>query len=149
MKIAIGNDHLAYCFKLELLHYLQELKHAVTDFGTDSFEPCDYPYFAEQVSRAVSQGSYERGILICGSGVGMCIAANKITGARAVVGSDPYTAKYSRAHNDANVLCFGARTLGVEYARMILDMWLGQAFEEGRHIHRIEMITDIERRERR
>lgn len=146
MKIGIGNDHSAVKMKEEVVRHLQALGHEVVNFGTDEEVSCDYPVYGEKVARAVAAGEVERGILICGTGVGIALAANKVPGIRAVVCSEPCSARLSRAHNDANVLAFGSRIIGEEMARMIVDTWLNTPFEGGRHQRRVDMIMDIERR---
>lgn len=144
MKIGIGNDHSAVEMKQEITAYLEELGYEVVNYGTDSHESCDYPEYGEKVGRAVVNGEVEKGILICGTGFGISLAANKVKGVRAVVCSEPYTAKLSRMHNDANVLAFGARVVGIEMAKMIVDEWLKAEFEGGRHQRRIDMVMAIE-----
>ena len=144
MKIGIGNDHSAVEMKQEITAYLEELGHEVVNYGTDSHESCDYPEYGEKVGRAVVNGEVEKGILICGTGFGISLAANKVKGVRAVVCSEPYTAKLSRMHNDANVLAFGARVVGIEMAKMIVDEWLKAEFEGGRQQRRIDMVMAIE-----
>lgn len=144
MKIGIGNDHSAVEMKQEITAYLQELGHEVVNYGTDSNESCDYPEYGEKVGHAVVNGEVEKGILICGTGFGISLAANKVKGVRAVVCSEPYTAKLSRMHNDANVLAFGARVVGIEMAKMIVNEWLSAEFEGGRHQRRIDMVMAIE-----
>ena len=144
MKIGIGNDHSAVEMKQEITAYLEELGHEVVNYGTDSHESCDYPEYGEKVGRAVVNGEVEKGILICGTGFGISLAANKVKGVRAVVCSEPYTAKLSRMHNDANVLAFGARVVGIEMAKMIVDEWLKAEFEGGRHQRRIDIVMAIE-----
>lgn len=144
MKIGIGNDHSAVEMKQEITAYLKELGHEVVNYGTDSNESCDYPEYGEKVGRAVVSGEVEKGILICGTGFGISLAANKVKGVRAVVCSEPYTAKLSRMHNDANILAFGARVVGIEMAKMIVNEWLNAEFEGGRHQRRIDMVMAIE-----
>ena len=144
MKIGIGNDHSAVEMKQEITEYLKELGHEVVNYGTDSNESCDYPEYGEKVGRAVVSGEVEKGILICGTGFGISLAANKVKGVRAVVCSEPYTAKLSRMHNDANILAFGARVVGIEMAKMIVNEWLNAEFEGGRHQRRIDMVMAIE-----
>ena len=144
MKIAIGNDHVAIEMKREIVVYLEELGHEVIDLGTDSTERCDYPRYGEKVARAVVKGEAERGIAICGTGVGISLAANRVRGIRAVVCSDPYSATLSRQHNNTNVLAFGARVIGVELAKMIVKSWLDAEFEGGRHATRVAMLDAIE-----
>lgn len=145
MKIAIGNDHVALEMKLQIKAYLEELGHTVIDFGTHTPERCDYPVYGERVANAVAYGEADRGILICGTGVGISLAANKVRGIRAVVCSEPYTAALSRSHNDTNILAFGARVIGIELAKMIVRCWLTTEFEGGRHQRRIDMIDQIQR----
>ena len=146
MKIGIGNDHTALSMKGLISRYLQDLGYEVVNFGTDSSESFDYPVVATRVAEAVVSGEVNRAILICGSGVGMSLAANKVTGIRAVVCSDPYSAKLSREHNDCNILCFGARVVGSELAKMIVEQWLTADFEGGRHQRRVDMIMEIEKK---
>ena len=146
MKIGIGNDHSALELKAEIIDFLKEKGHEVVDYGTNSPESCDYPIYGEKVARAVAAGEVEKGILICGTGLGISLAANKVEGIRAVVCSEPFTAKMSRAHNDCNILVFGARVVGAELAKMIVDTWLNTEFEGGRHQRRVDLIMDIERR---
>ena len=146
MKIGIGNDHSALELKAEIIDSLKEKGHEVVDYGTNSPESCDYPIYGEKVARAVAAGEVEKGILICGTGLGISIAANKVEGMRAVVCSEPFTAKMSRAHNDCNILAFGARVVGAELAKMIVDTWLNTEFEGGRHQRRVDLIMDIERK---
>ena len=124
MKIGIGNDHSAVEMKQEVVKYLQELGYEVVNYGTDTTESCHYPIYGEKVARAVVAGEVDLGILICGTGVGISLAANKVKGIRAVVCSEPYSAKLSRQHNNTNILAFGARVIGVEMAKMIIDEWL-------------------------
>ena len=143
MKIAIGNDHVAVEMKQQITRYLQELGHEVINFGTDSCERCDYPVYGEKVARAVAQGEAERGITICGTGVGISLAANRVRGVRAVVCSEPYSAALSREHNNTNVLAFGARVVGIELAKAIVKAWLDAEFEGGRHAVRVAMLDEI------
>lgn len=142
--IAIGSDHAAFEFKEEIKEYLEGRGFAVKDCGCYSHERVDYPTFGEKVGRAVATGECEKGLVFCGSGVGISIAANKVKGVRAVVCSEPYSAKLSREHNDTNVLALGARVVGVELAKMIIDIWLATDFEGDRHLKRVRMISDIE-----
>ena len=147
MRIAIGNDHTAVDLKNIIVDYLVELGYDVINMGTDSRESCDYPVYGEKVGRAVADGQADLGIAICGTGVGISLAANKVKGVRACVCSEPYTAKLSRMHNNSNVLAFGARVVGSELAKMIVDQWLDAEFEGGRHQRRVDMIMEIERKE--
>lgn len=144
MKIGIGNDHAAVDMKNEISEYLKEKGYEVVNYGTDSNESCDYPVYGEKVGEAVAHGDVDLGILICGTGVGISLAANKVKGVRAVVCSEPYSAKLSRQHNNTNILAFGARVIGIELAKMIIDEWLSAEFEGGRHQTRVDMITAIE-----
>ena len=144
MKIAIGNDHSAVEMKNEIKAYLEEKGYEVLNLGTDSTESCDYPIYGEKVGRAVVSGEADLGITICGTGVGISLAANKVKGVRAVVCSEPYSAKLSKMHNNTNVLSFGARVIGVELAKMIVDAWLEAEFEGGRHQRRVDQIMAIE-----
>lgn len=145
MKIAIGNDHVAVDMKDHIKSYLEEKGHTVVNLGTDSEERTDYPIYSERVSRAVLSGECELGILICGTGVGISIAANKIDGIRAVVCSEPYSAKLSRQHNNTNILAFGAKVVGKATAEMIVDEFLTASYEGGRHQRRIDMISALEK----
>ncbi len=144
MKIGIGNDHSALELKAEIIGFLKEKGHEVIDYGTNSTESCDYPVYGEKVARAVASGEVEQGILICGTGLGISLAANKVRGIRAAVCSEPYTARMARQHNNCNVLAFGARVVGAELAKMIVDTWLSTEFEGGRHQRRVDMIMAIE-----
>lgn len=144
MKIAIGNDHTALEMKAAIKAHLEGKGYEVLDLGTNSTDSCDYPVYGEKVGRAVVDGEADLGIAICGTGVGISLAANKVKGVRACVCSEPYTAKLSRMHNDSNVLAFGARVVGVELAKMIVDEWLNASFEGGRHQRRVDMLMDIE-----
>ena len=143
MKIAIGSDHVGIELKPIILDYLKELKHEVEDFGTQSKERTDYPIYGEKVAEAVAKGDYDCGIVICGTGVGISIAANKVKGIRAVVCSEPYSAKLSKEHNDTNILAFGSRVIGSELAKMIVKEWLDAKFEGGRHANRVEMLDKM------
>lgn len=144
MKIAVGSDHRGFEVKRRVVTLLQQLGHDVTDVGTDGKESVDYPDFALLVATAVSDGRADRGILICGSGIGMCIAANKVKGVRAAPCHDNITAEMSRRHNDANVLCLSADLLGGELIDRMIRIWLETPFDGGRHARRVEKITRIE-----
>lgn len=146
MKIAIGNDHSAVELKTIIAEYLREQGHEVLNMGTDTEESCDYPLYGEKVGRAVVSGEADLGIAVCGTGLGISLAANKVKGVRACVCSEPYTARMSRLHNNANVLCFGARVVGSELAKMIVEQWLNTEFEGGRHQRRVDLIMEIEDR---
>lgn len=145
MKIAIGCDHIGYSMKLHISQYLQEKGYELVDCGTDSTERCDYPVYGQRVALKVKKGDADLGILICGTGVGISIAANKVTGIRAVVCSEPYTAGLSRIHNNTNILAFGARVIGEAVAEQIVDEFLNARYEGGRHQKRINMLTEIEK----
>ena len=144
MKIGIGNDHSALELKAEIIELLKERGHEVVDYGTNSPESCDYPVYGEKVGRAVASGEVERGILICGTGLGISLAANKVKGVRAAVCSEPVTARLVKEHNNANIIAFGARIVGSETAKAIVDAWLDAKFQGGRHQTRIDMIHKIE-----
>ena len=147
MKIGIGNDHAALEMKNQVMEYLEEKGYEVINYGTNTPERCNYPEFGEKVGRAVVSGEVDCGILICGTGVGISLAANKVKGVRAVVCSEPYSAKLSKQHNNTNILAFGARVVGIELAKMIIDEWLGAEFEGGRHQTRVDMIMAIENKD--
>jgi ribose 5-phosphate isomerase B len=142
--IAIGSDHAAYEFKEQLKRFLVESGREVRDFGTFGTERVDYCDFGFAVAEAVARGECEMGILSCGTGVGISISANKVKGIRAVVCSEPYSAKLSREHNNTNILALGSRVVGVELAKMIVDIWLTTPFEGGRHAQRVEKICQYE-----
>lgn len=144
MKIAIGCDHVGYELKKRVIDHLTEKGHEVTDFGTDSTERTDYPIYGEKAANAVASGECDRGIVICGTGIGISISANKVKGIRCVVCSEPYSALLSRQHNDTNMLAFGSRVVGGDLALMIVDAWLSGEYEGGRHAKRVQMISDIE-----
>jgi len=144
MRIAIGSDHAGFELKQHLIQSLTRLGHDVDDLGTDSTQPVDYPPICADVARRVAKGEAERGIVLGGSGQGEQIAANKVRGIRAALCNDLYSAKYSRMHNDANVLSIGGRVVGTGLADEILGVWLTTEFEGGRHVRRIEEITEIE-----
>lgn len=145
--IAIGSDHAAFLFKEEIKVYLVEKGYEVHDFGTCGLERVDYCDFGFRVGEAVARGEFEKGIVFCGTGVGIAISANKVKGIRAVVCSEPYSAKLSREHNDTNLLALGARVVGIELAKMIIDTWLRAEFEGGRHTDRIMKISQYEQRD--
>lgn len=144
MKIGIGNDHAAVEMKNEIMEYLEGKGIEVVNYGTDTHESCNYPEYGEKIGRAVVSGEVDLGIVICGTGVGISLAANKVKGVRAVVCSEPYSAKLSRQHNNTNVLALGARVIGIEMAKMIIDEWLNAEFMGGRHQTRVDMIMAIE-----
>lgn len=146
MRIAVGNDHSAVNLKWEIKKYLETLGHEVDNYGTDSEESCDYPEYGEKVANAVAEGHAECGILICGTGAGISIAANKVKGIRAAVCSDTATARLIKEHNNANILAFGARIVGIELAKDIVKAYLESEFLGGKHAKRVEMIREIEGR---
>jgi ribose 5-phosphate isomerase B len=142
--IAVGSDHAAFDLKESIIEYLFSKGIETKDFGSNLNEKVEYPLIGESVAKAVAKGEFEKGLLFCGTGVGMSICANKIKGIRAVVCSEPYSAKLSRMHNNTNILSLGARVVGIELAKMIIDIWLETPFEYGRHLERIKMIEKLE-----
>ena len=144
MKIAIGNDHGRTDLKWEIKKYLEAKGYEIVNLGTDTKESCDYPVYAKKVADAVIAKEVDCGILICGTGVGISIAANKIKGIRAAVCSDTATARLVKQHNNANILAFGGRIVGVELAKDICDAYLEAEFEGNRHNRRIAMIHELE-----
>ena len=144
MKIAIASDHTGVELKLEIIKYLKELGHETDDFGTNSKESIDYPIYGKKVADEVVKGKYDGGVLICGTGIGISLAANKVKGIRAAVCSEPYSAKLSKMHNNSNIIAFGARVVGVDLAKMIVKEWTEAKFEGGRHSKRVELISKIE-----
>jgi len=144
MKIVIASDHGGYLLKEHIKKYLEDNKYDIKDFGTHSLESVDYPDFAQEVAEAVAQGQYDRGILICGTGLGISIAANKVRGIRAAVVSESFSAKMSRLHNNANILALGGRVVGPDLATEIVDVWINTPFEGGRHERRVNKISQIE-----
>ena len=145
--IAIASDHGGFALKQEVMAHLRTAGTEFEDLGTYTPESCDYPVYAEKVGRAVAAGEYELGILICGTGIGVSIAANKIPGIRAALCSDCFSAEFTRRHNDANILCLGGRVIGPELANRIVDTFLAASFEGGRHARRVAMISGLEERE--
>ncbi len=142
-RIAIGNDHAGVELKNQIVDYLQEKGYEVINFGTDSHQSCDYPEYGKKVAQAIVSEEADLGVLICGTGVGISLAANKVRGIRACVCSDPVTAHLSRLHNHANIIAFGARIVGLELAKAIVDSFLDtEPSTDARHIRRIEMIED-------
>lgn len=138
MKIAVGADHAGFKLKEELKGYLKSKGHELIDVGCNSEERCDYPDYAAQVAKAVAGGKAERGVLVCGSGIGMCMTANRVAGVRAAVLRLPEDAKLSREHNDANIACLGGRINPPDQAKSLLEIFLNTAFEGGRHVGRIK-----------
>ena len=149
MRIAIGSDHAGYRLKEHLIDVLKEGGHDVTDLGTDSEEPVDYPIYCSRVGRTVAQGDADRGIVLGGSGQGEQLSANKVKGVRAALCNDLFTARLARSHNDANVLSMGARVVGVGLAEEILATFLATEFDGGRHARRVEQVMMIEAEESR
>ena len=144
MKLAIGNDHVAVEMKREIKAHLEAKGIEVVDVGVCTTESCNYPVLGYKVARLVADGEVDGGILICGTGVGISLAANKVKGIRACVCSEPYTAKLSKQHNNSNIIAFGARVIGIETAKMIVDEWVNAEFEGGRHQIRVDMLAEIE-----
>jgi len=147
MRIVIGADHAGYELKQQIARYLLAQGHQVQDLGTHSPQSVDYPDYAVRVARAVVAGEAERGILICGTGIGMSIAANKVRGARAAVCTDCYMARMARQHNDARILCLGGRVLGLGSALDVVEVFLRTGFVGGRHAQRVDKIGALERKE--
>ena len=143
MKIVIASDHGGLKLKEEIYKYLLGKEIEIVDFGTNSSESCDYPIFAKKVCKAILNNEFDRGILICGTGIGMSIVANRFKGIRAACVSDTFSAKMTRAHNNSNIICFGERVVGVGLAKEIVDVWLATSYENGRHQKRIDMIDEI------
>ena len=146
MRIAIGTDHRGFSLRAKLIDLLHQLGHEVVDIGTFTPDAIDYPDVAAQVADKVSRGEVERGILVCGTGLGMCIAANKFHGVRATPCHDDITAELSRRHNDSNVLCLSADLLGERLIDRMIEIWLAAPFDGGRHQRRVQKITDLEHR---
>ncbi len=148
MKIGIGNDHAAIDLKNEIVNHLIEKGYEVVNYGINEGEKIDYPLIGEEVGNAVVNKEVDLGILICGTGVGISLAANKVNGVRACVCSEPYSASLSRRHNNTNIIAFGARVVGDELAKMIVDSWLEAEFEGGRHQRRIDIFKEIEEKQK-
>ncbi len=144
MKLAIGCDHGGIELKLEIVKHLEERGVEVVDFGIKEYKSVNYPEIALPLAKAVAAGECDRGILVCGTGIGMSIAANKVKGIRAAVCSDHFSAKYTRLHNDANILCLGGRVIGPGVANEMVDLFIDTEYEGGRHATRVQMIADIE-----
>jgi len=144
MKIAIGNDHTAVELKNHIKAYLTEKGYEMVDFGTNETTSADYPLYGKKVAEAVAAKECDLGVLICGTGIGISLAANKVKGIRAAVCSEPYSAEMTRRHNDANIIAFGARVVGPGLAEKIVDAFLNAEFEGGRHQRRVDLITAIE-----
>lgn len=148
MKIAIGNDHIGIELKQVMIEELEKRDIEIINCGTDSTERINYPNYAEKVANLVSSGEADQGIVLCGSGVGVSIAANKVNGIRCVCCSEAYSAKLSKEHNNTNMLALGSRVVGKEVARMILNSWLDAVYEGGRHEQRVLLISEIEKRQK-
>ncbi|WP_274939623.1 ribose 5-phosphate isomerase B [Chordicoccus furentiruminis] len=144
MKLAIGNDHTGVAMKNEIMAWLKEKGIEVVNVGTDSTERFDYAVSGYRIARLVADGEVDGGIAICGTGIGISLAANKVRGIRACVCSEPYSARLSKMHNNSNIIAFGARVVGVEMAKMIVEEWLSASFEGGRHARRVAQIMEIE-----
>jgi len=144
MKIAIGCDHGGFEHKNAIIEHLTARGFEISDFGIKELAPVDYPDIAKPVSLAVAKKECDLGILVCGTGIGMSLAANKVRGIRAAVCSDHFSAKYTRLHNDSNILCLGGRVIGIGTALELVDLFVDTAFEGGRHQKRIDKITEIE-----
>lgn len=144
MKIAIASDHAGFRLKEEIKNFLKE-EHNIKDFGTYSEESCDYPDYTKKAAIEVAKGKFKRGIIICGTGIGASIVANKIPGIRAALCSEPLSCRFARSHNDANILCLGARMIGIEMAKEIVKVFLETEFSGGRHKKRIRKIQGVEK----
>jgi ribose 5-phosphate isomerase B len=146
MRIAVGTDHRGYSLREKVIESLRQRGHEVSDCGAFSSEAVDYPDIAAEVAQRVSRGEVDRGVLVCGTGLGMCIAANKFHGVRATPCHDDLTAELSRRHNDSNVLCLSADLLGERLIDRMIEVWLNTPFDGGRHARRVDKIADLERR---
>lgn len=142
MNIVIASDHAGFALKGVVKAYLTEKGYTVIDCGTDSEASCDYPVFAKALCKEINDGNAQLGILICGTGIGMSMAANKVKGIRAALCSDCFSAKFTRAHNDSNVMCLGARVMGEGLALELVDIFLNTPFEGGKHLRRINMLEE-------
>ena len=143
-NILIGSDHAGYELKLKVIEHLKELGYTPIDVGNDSLESCDYPIFANRLCEGIKEGKAPLGILVCGTGIGMSLVANKHKGIRAACCSDTFSARLTREHNDANVLCFGSRVVGMGLAFDLVDNFLSAEYQGGKHARRVEMITAVE-----
>ena len=145
MKIALGSDHAGAALKRELVEYLSELGHDTVDFGADGSCSVDYPQYAFRVAQGVAEGIYDRGILVCGTGLGMSMAANKVPGVRAALCHECYSARMSREHNDANILCLGQRVVGPGLAKDVVEVFLATPFSQGEnHLRRLGQVGQYE-----
>ena len=144
MRIGVGNDHAAVELREIIIKYLKNAGHEVFEYGAKEGEKCDYPIPGRDVAEAIAAGKLDKGVLICGTGIGISLAANKVPGIRAAVCSEPYSAKMAALHNNAQIIAFGARVVGSEMAKMIVDTFLSTEYEGGRHQNRLDIITEIE-----
>lgn len=142
LRIAIGSDHGGYEYKEQIVGHLKKKGYECVDVGTYSTDSCDYPVIARAVTTKITTGEADRGILVCGTGIGMSIVANKVRGIRAALCGDTFSARASRAHNNSNVLCLGERVIGINLAMDIVDIWLESKFEGGRHQRRVDMMEN-------
>jgi ribose 5-phosphate isomerase B len=146
MRVFIGADHAGFALKELVASSLREAGIEIVDVGTNSPDSVDYPVYAFRVAHAVGNGEADRGILVCGSGIGMCITANRLPGVRAVNAHEPFEGRMSRRHNDSNILCLGSRFIGVDLALEIVREWMKEPFEGGRHERRIDLIDNVQGR---
>lgn len=146
MKVGFGCDHAAVELKDQLLAYLAEKGYECVDYGAAAGEKVDYPVKGQAVAEAICRGEIDKGVLLCGTGIGISLAANKVPGIRAAVCSEPYSARMAAEHNNANIIAMGARVVGTELAKMIVDAFFDTEFEGGRHAMRVGLITDIEKK---
>ena len=144
MRIGVGNDHAAVELREVIIEHLKNAGHEVYEFGAKEGEKCDYPVPGRDVSESIAAGKLDKVVLICGTGIGISLAANKVPGIRAAVCSEPYSAKMAALHNNAQIIAFGARVVGSEMAKMIVDTFLSTEYEGGRHQNRLDIITEIE-----
>ena len=144
MRIAMGSDHGGAELRIELIEYIKELGHDVTDFGIELGEKADYPNIGIEVAKEVANGNFECGIILCGTGIGISIAANKVKGIRCAVTNEVYSAKMAKIHNNANMISLGGRVVGLEVAKMIVSEYLNAEYEGGRHENRLKIISDYE-----
>lgn len=144
MRIAMGSDHGGAELRIELIEYIKELGHEVTDFGVELGEKADYPNIGIEVAKEVANGNFECGIILCGTGIGISIAANKVKGIRCAVTNEVYSAKMAKIHNNANMISLGGRVVGLEVAKMIVSEYLNAEYEGGRHENRLKIISDYE-----
>jgi len=143
MKLAIASDHAAFALKEDLVRWLGEQGHAVEDLGTNGIESVDYPDFGYKLAEGIAAGRFDRGIALCGSGIGIAIAVNRVTAARCALVHEPVSARLAREHNDANVIALGSRLIGADMARECIEVFLTTAFSGGRHARRVEKLTQV------